>query len=102
MAIGHFLKINDDFLTNSNTKPYSRFYTMRVLIYKRKRIETNVTEANVTKCYGHPYSRTPNIDKAVTVDRMLDRPCTCKAYRRNSVISGADYLVRTHRNHNRL
>ena len=25
MAIDHFLKINDDFLTNSNTKPYSRF-----------------------------------------------------------------------------
>ena len=25
---------------------------MRVLIYKRKRIETNVTETNVTKCYG--------------------------------------------------
>ena len=48
-----FLKINDDFLTNSDTKHYSRFNITWVLIYKRKRIETNVTETNVTKCYGH-------------------------------------------------
>ena len=33
-------------------------------------------------CYGHPYSRTPNIDKAGAADRALARPCSCKAGRR--------------------
>lgn len=33
-------------------------------------------------CCGHPYSRTPNIDKAGAVDRALARPCSCKVGRR--------------------
>jgi len=52
MAIDHFLKINDDFLTNSDTKYYSRFDNTPVLIYKGTSNETKITENNVTKCYG--------------------------------------------------
>ena len=47
LAKRHFLKINDDFLTNSSPKHYSRFIKMRVLIYKGTSNETNVA-----KCYG--------------------------------------------------
>ncbi len=52
MVIDRFLKINDDFLTKSDTKHYSRFNITWVLIYKRTSNEPNI-ETNVTKCYGH-------------------------------------------------